>query len=76
MSNPLAPTEVLAAMADAIPTHAVEDTTSDVSASYEVIALFVHACMSILGFRLLGFDEDKCDGAGPTSYVGVHQNYR
>jgi hypothetical protein len=61
--NPLSPPAVLASMADAIPTHAPDDTTSDVSASYEVVALFVHACMKNSGFVLLGFDEDKHEGA-------------
>jgi hypothetical protein len=60
--NPLAATAVLATMADAIPMHEPNDTTSDVSASYEIVALFIHACMKNLGFTLLGFDEDKHDG--------------
>lgn len=50
-------------MADALPTHSPGDTTSDLSSSHEALALFTHACMVSLGFRLLGFDEEKTDEA-------------
>ncbi|KKA27279.1 hypothetical protein TD95_003476 [Thielaviopsis punctulata] len=50
---------VLQAMADALPTHQKGDSTSDISSSYEVIGLLVHALMSSAKFRLVGFDEDK-----------------
>lgn len=50
-------------MADALPTHSQGDTTSDLSSSHEALALFTHACMASLGFRLLGFDEDKLEEA-------------
>lgn len=46
-------------MADALPIHAKEDTNSDLSSSYEAIALFTHACMTAVGFRLLGFGEGQ-----------------
>jgi hypothetical protein len=46
-------------MADALPTHAKDDTNSDISSSYEAIALFAHACMTAVGFRLLGFGENQ-----------------
>jgi hypothetical protein len=46
-------------MADALPTHAKDDTSSDISSSYEAIALFSHACMIAVGFRLLGFGEGQ-----------------
>ncbi|KAI1502386.1 PI31 proteasome regulator N-terminal-domain-containing protein [Biscogniauxia marginata] len=62
-TNPLNPSAVLQSMADALSTHAQGDTTSDLSSSHEALALFTHACMASLGFRLLGFDEDKTDEA-------------
>jgi len=46
-------------MAEALPTHAKEDTSSDFSSSYEAIALFSHACMTAVGFRILGFGEGQ-----------------
>ncbi|SPQ25450.1 d2c28030-a8b5-4055-99a4-69b6d4a29c2e [Thermothielavioides terrestris] len=58
-SDPLAPAAVLEGMASALPTHEPGDGTSDLSSSLDCIALFVHACMINLGFRLLGFDEDQ-----------------
>lgn len=58
-SDPLQPEALLQAMADALPTHDKEDTSSDLSSSYEAIALFAHACMVSLGFRLLGFHEGQ-----------------
>ncbi|KAK4126435.1 hypothetical protein N657DRAFT_688965 [Parathielavia appendiculata] len=57
--DPLGPPAVLEAMANALPTHEKDDTTSDMSSSLDCVALFVHACMINLGFRLLGFNEDK-----------------
>ncbi|KXJ95131.1 PI31 proteasome regulator N-terminal-domain-containing protein [Microdochium bolleyi] len=62
-TGPLSPSAVLRHMADALSTHQHGDTTSDLSSSHEALALFVHACMTSLGFRLLGFDEDKHDEA-------------
>lgn len=59
MANPLDPPALLKAMADALPPHPQGDTSSDLSSSHEALALFAHACMVSLGFRLLGFDEDK-----------------
>lgn len=58
-NNPLSTDSVLKHMADALPTHAKDDTDSDISSSYEAIALFSHACMVAVGFRLLGFGEDQ-----------------
>jgi hypothetical protein len=58
-SNPLSPESILQHMADALPTHQKDDTSSDMSSSYEAIGLFAHACMVAVGFRLLGFGEDK-----------------
>jgi hypothetical protein len=46
-------------MADALPTHVKGDTTSDFSSSYEAIALFAHACMTAVGFRLIGYNEGQ-----------------
>lgn len=50
---------ILKGMADALSTHPQGDTTSDLSSSHEALSLFTHACMASLGFRLLGFDEEK-----------------
>lgn len=58
-SNPLSPQNILQGMADALPTHQKDDSTSDMSSSAEVITLFTHSCMIKLGFRLLGFNEDQ-----------------
>ncbi|CAJ2502055.1 Uu.00g049080.m01.CDS01 [Anthostomella pinea] len=63
-TNPLSSSAVLQSMADALSTHPPGDATSDLSSSHEALALFTHACMISLGFRLLGFDEDKPDEAG------------
>ncbi|KAF3021982.1 hypothetical protein E8E14_010881 [Neopestalotiopsis sp. 37M] len=59
MTNPLHSSAILKGMAEALPTHPTGDTTSDLSSSHEALALFAHACMASLGFRLLGFDEEK-----------------
>ncbi|KAF3766826.1 hypothetical protein M406DRAFT_350278 [Cryphonectria parasitica EP155] len=56
--TPLSPQNILQGMADALPNHETGDTTSDMSSSAEALALFTHACMVNLGFRLLGFHED------------------
>lgn len=56
-SNPLRPEALLQAMADALPNPG--DGTSAMSSSYETLALFAHACMTSLCFRLLGFNEDQ-----------------
>ncbi|KAL2267285.1 hypothetical protein VTJ83DRAFT_4562 [Remersonia thermophila] len=58
-TDPLSPPAILETAAEALPTHKKDDTTSDVSSSLDAIALFVHACMVNLGFRLLGFDEER-----------------
>lgn len=58
-SDPLGPAAVLEGMAKALPTHDKDDTSSDLSSSLDCIALFSHACMVNLGFRLLGFNEDQ-----------------
>ncbi len=62
--DPLGPEAILRAMTEALPTQQKDDTTSVISSSYEALGLFVHACMTNLGFRLLGFDEDKKIGMG------------
>ncbi len=59
VNSPVGAGAILQAMADALPTPEDGDTTSALSSSYEALGLFVHACMANLGFRLLGFDEDK-----------------
>ncbi|KAI6376199.1 hypothetical protein MCOR25_002834 [Pyricularia grisea] len=58
-SNPLSPDAIVQSMADALPTHQKDDTTSDLSGSYEALALFTHACLVNLGFRLVGLSEDR-----------------
>jgi hypothetical protein len=58
-SDPLSVENILKHMAEALPTHAKDDTNSDLSSSYEAIALFAHACMTAVGFRLLGFGENQ-----------------
>ncbi|KAF4630390.1 hypothetical protein G7Y89_g7749 [Cudoniella acicularis] len=58
MRGPLSTESILKHMADALATHATGDTNSDISSSYEAIALFAHACMVAVGCRLVGFRED------------------
>ncbi|CAG8970823.1 hypothetical protein HYALB_00001611 [Hymenoscyphus albidus] len=57
--NPLSTESILSHMAAAIPTHPKDDTGCDFSSSYEALALFSHACMAAVGFRLVGFKEDQ-----------------
>jgi len=57
-------------MANALPTHPKDDTNSDISSSYEAIALFSHACMIAVGFRLVGYGEgqkmeEECEKLAP-----------
>jgi hypothetical protein len=59
MSEPLSVAAILDGMADALPTHPTNDSSSDLASSYEVIALLIHSYLAALGFKLLGFDEDK-----------------
>jgi hypothetical protein len=66
MDNPLSTPSILKHMADALPSHAKHDASSDFSSSYEAIALFSHACMIAVGFRLLGFGEGQKIGKPPT----------
>jgi len=61
-TDPLSVESILKHMAEALPTHAKDDTNSDLSSSYEVIALFAHTCMTAVGFRLLGFSENQKTG--------------
>lgn len=61
-SDPLSVDSILKHMAEALPMHEKGDTNSDVSSSYEAIALFAHACMTAVGFRLLGFGEGQKNG--------------
>ena len=63
--NPLSTESILKYMADALPTHNKDDTNSDISSSYEAVALFAHACMTSVGFRLLGFGEGQNNGMNP-----------
>jgi hypothetical protein len=62
MANPLTTDNILTQMAFALPTHPKGDTGSDMSSSYEAIALFSHACMIAVGFRLVGFQEGQKRG--------------
>jgi hypothetical protein len=61
--DPLSPSTIISKMAEALPTQTTEDTTSALSSSYEALALFAHACMKSLSFRLLGFSESHKDAA-------------
>lgn len=61
-NNPLSTESILKHMADAIPTHTKGDTGSDVSSSLDAISLFTHACMTAVGFRILGFGEGQKNG--------------
>ncbi|RKL05037.1 hypothetical protein BFJ71_g3276 [Fusarium oxysporum] len=69
MSEPLSVAAILNGMADALPTHPPNDDSSDLASSYEVIALLIHSYLAALGFKLLGFDEDKnipeCESLAP-----------
>lgn len=58
MSN-LSTDAILQRMADALPTHPAGDDSSDIASSYEVVALLVHAYLTALDFRLIGFQEDN-----------------
>lgn len=50
--------DLIKVMADALPTHAKDDTTSDLSSTLDALSLFAHAAMVSHGFRLVGFSED------------------
>ncbi|RKF62296.1 putative pi31 proteasome regulator [Erysiphe neolycopersici] len=69
MPASLTTASILRHLANALPTHTKDDTSSDLSSSYEVIAIFCHACMIASGFRLLGFREgqtlDECSRLAP-----------
>jgi hypothetical protein len=67
--NPLSNESILKHMADALPTHPKGDTNSDLSSSYEAIALFSHACMTAVGFRLIGFSEGQKLGMSTTAIL-------
>lgn len=82
-NNPLGMESILKYMADALPTHVKDDTNSDLSSSYEAIALFAHACMTAVGFRLIGLGEGQkmeaeCQSLAPrlpakwNTYFGSH----
>lgn len=58
-NDPLSTESILKHMAEALPTHSKDDSNSDISSSYEAIALFAHACMTAVGFRLVGFGEGQ-----------------
>lgn len=78
-NSPLSTESILRHMADAIPAHTKGDTGSDFSSSCEAIALFAHACMTAVGFRLLGYGEGQKNGM--SSLHALHsltnkQNYR
>ncbi|KOS23216.1 hypothetical protein ESCO_003966 [Escovopsis weberi] len=69
-SSPLSLASLAGRMADALPTHASGDDSSDIASSYEVIALLVHAYLSALNFRLYAFDDaapldEECQRLAP-----------
>jgi hypothetical protein len=51
--------DLVKAMADSLPTHEKDDTTSDLSSTLDALSLFAHAAMVTHGFRLIGFNEDQ-----------------
>lgn len=51
--------DLVKAMADALPSHVKDDTTSYLSSTLDALSLFAHAAMVCHGFRLLGFNEDQ-----------------
>ena len=53
-SNPLSPSSLASVMASSLPT----DATASIKNEYEATALFSHACMVAVGFRLVGLGED------------------
>ncbi|KAI9787136.1 MAG: hypothetical protein M1839_003371 [Geoglossum umbratile] len=53
-SNLLSPSSLAKLMASSLP----KDATPAVKNEYEAIALFSHACMAAVGFRLVGLGED------------------
>ncbi len=71
-NNPLGTESIIKLMADALPTHAKGDTNSDLSSSYEAIGLFAHACMVAVGFRLVGFGEDKKMGTLSSNLLSIY----
>ena len=76
MSNPLRAESLLKQMAESLPTHQKDDTSSDFGSSYEAIALFTHASMAALGFRLLGFGEgQKIEGELKETYPRLSQKW-
>ena len=56
--NPLSPARIIERMAEALPTHDKDDTTSDLSSSLDVVALCIHASMTSLDFKLISLNED------------------
>ncbi|KAG7404180.1 30 kDa heat shock protein [Fusarium oxysporum f. sp. rapae] len=69
MPEHLSVTAILSGMANALPIHPPSDDSSDLASSYEAIALLIHSYLTALGFKLLGFDEDKklpeCESLAP-----------
>lgn len=55
----LSSTAILEGMANALPTHPPGDEGSDLASSYEAIALLIHAYLTALDFRLVGFHEGQ-----------------
>ncbi|KAK4448032.1 PI31 proteasome regulator N-terminal-domain-containing protein [Podospora aff. communis PSN243] len=61
--NPLSPARIVERMAEALPTHDKDDTTSDLSSSLDVVALCIHASMANLDFKLVSLNEDDKTGS-------------
>ncbi|TQW00502.1 hypothetical protein V2A60_001581 [Cordyceps javanica] len=55
----LSTTAILEGMAKALSTHTQGDDSSDLASSYEAIGLLVHSYLTELGFKLIGFQEDR-----------------
>ena len=57
-SNALSPDAVLDYMTKSIPRRDADDHTSPLKNPFAAVALFCHACMLAVGFRLIGLGED------------------
>ena len=65
--NPLSAGVLITIMTRSLPT----SQNSQLRNSYEAVALFSHACMIAVGFRLIGLGEDHKIGQ-----IGVHAYIR
>ncbi|KAH0551002.1 hypothetical protein GP486_007637 [Trichoglossum hirsutum] len=64
-SNPLSPSSLASTMVSSLPRAA----TTSVKNEYEAVALFSHACMVAVGFRLIGLGEEDRIAAAAAAAV-------